>query len=99
MSPRWPDPWEAEVVTDLGLSGRTAVVTGGGRGVFRAAALQLAAAGADVVVNYVAHQEAADRLVAELKTHGVAALAIRADVSREAEVRGMFEEMLAALRA
>jgi glucose 1-dehydrogenase len=78
------------------LRGQKALVTGANSGIGEGVARALAAAGADVVVNYVAHQEAADRLVAELKTHGVAALAIRADVSREAEVRGMFEEMLAA---
>ena len=78
------------------LRGQKALVTGANSGIGEGVARALAAAGADVVVNYVAHQEAADRLVAELKTHGVAALAIRADVSSEAEVRGMFEEMLAA---
>jgi glucose 1-dehydrogenase len=77
------------------LRGQKALVTGANSGIGEGIARALASAGADVVVNYVAHQESADRLVAELKAHGVAALAIRADVSREAEVRAMFEEMLA----
>ena len=78
------------------LKGQKALVTGANSGIGEGVARALAAAGADVVVNYVSRPEDAERVVAELKTVGVTAMAIRADVSREAEVRAMFEEMIAA---
>ena len=78
------------------LKGQKALVTGANSGIGEGVARALAAAGADVVVNYVSRPEDAERLVAELKAAGVAAMAIRADVSREAEVRSMFQEMIAA---
>lgn len=78
------------------LKGQKALVTGANSGIGEGVARALAAAGADVVVNYVSHPEDAERVVAELKTQGVTAMAIRADVSREAEVRSMFEEMIGA---
>lgn len=78
------------------LKGQKALVTGANSGIGEGVARALAASGADVVVNYVSHPEDAERVVAELKTQGVTAMAIRADVSREAEVRSMFEEMIGA---
>jgi glucose 1-dehydrogenase len=78
------------------LRGQKALVTGANSGIGEGIARALAAAGADVVVNYVSRPEAADALVRDLKTQGVGALAIQADVSREPEVRAMFDEMLAA---
>jgi glucose 1-dehydrogenase len=71
-------------------------VTGANSGIGEGVARALAAAGADVAVNYVARPEDAARVVAELKRLGVTAMAIRADVSRETEVRAMFQEMIAA---
>ena len=78
------------------LKGQKALVTGANSGIGEGVARALAAAGADVVVNYVSRPEDAERLVGELKAAGVDAMAIRADVSREAEVRSMFQEMIAA---
>jgi glucose 1-dehydrogenase len=78
------------------LKGQKALVTGANSGIGEGVARALAAAGADVVVNYVSRPEDAQRIVAELKTHGVSAMALRADVSREAEVGAMFQEMLGA---
>lgn len=78
------------------LKGQKALVTGANSGIGEGVARALAAAGADVVVNYVARPEEAERLVAELNAAGVAAMAVRADVSKEAEVRSMFQEMIAA---
>ena len=75
------------------LAGQKALVTGANSGIGEGVARALAAAGADVVVNYVAQAEAAARLVGELQTLGVQARAIRADVSREDEVQAMFGEM------
>ena len=78
------------------LKGQKALVTGANSGIGEGVARALAVAGADVVVNYVSRPEDAERVVAGLETAGVTAMAIRADVSREAEVRSMFQEMIAA---
>lgn len=75
------------------LTGQKALVTGANSGIGRGIALALADAGADVVVNYVSHQDAAEEVVAEIKRSGRRAFCHRADVSNETQVRGMFERM------
>ena len=62
------------------LDGRTAIVTGGSRGIGRGIALALARAGADVVVNYNTNRDAAEQVVKEIETSGRRALAFQADV-------------------
>jgi glucose 1-dehydrogenase len=83
-------------VNDQPLKGQKALVTGASSGIGLGVARALGAAGADVVVNYVADPQSAGAVVDELKRAGVNAMAIRADVSREDQVRAMFEEMLGA---
>ena len=78
------------------LRGQRALVTGANSGIGEGVARALAAAGASVVVNFVSKPEVAAKLVEELKTDGVDAMALRADVSKEAEVEAMFAEMLSA---
>ena len=78
------------------LKGQKALVTGANSGIGEGVARALAVAGADVVVNYGSRPEDAERVVADLKTVGVRAMAVRADVSREAEVRSMFQQMITA---
>jgi glucose 1-dehydrogenase len=78
------------------LTGQKALVTGANSGIGEGVARALAAAGADVVVNYVARPGDAERVVAELRAGGVSAMAVRADVTREAEVQAMFRDMIAA---
>jgi NAD(P)-dependent dehydrogenase (short-subunit alcohol dehydrogenase family) len=78
---------------EIQLRGKRALVTGGNSGIGEATVRALAAAGARVAVNYVAHPEAAEALVRELERTGGGALAIEADVSREADVATMFEKL------
>ncbi|HEX8136976.1 MAG TPA: 3-oxoacyl-ACP reductase family protein [Pyrinomonadaceae bacterium] len=64
------------------LRGRVAIVTGGGRGIGRATVLRLAEAGADVVVNYLQNEAAAEEVARLARTrHGARAEALRADVA------------------
>ena len=65
----------------LSLENRVAVVTGGSRGIGRAVALELAARGAAVVVNYNKSSEAADEVVKAVQAAGGKAAAFQADVS------------------
>lgn len=65
------------------LNGRTAVVTGAGRGIGRSIALKLAEDGASVIVNYNSSAEAAEAVVSQIKASGGEALAMQADVSTE----------------
>jgi enoyl-[acyl-carrier protein] reductase III len=78
------------------LEGRTAVVTGAGRGIGRAIALRLAAAGVHVVVNYYVNREAAERTAAEVRSHGVRAHLVQADMKDPVQIRGLFAEAAAA---
>ncbi len=63
------------------LQGKTALVTGGSRGIGRAIALEFARQGASVAVNYQSAEAAADAVVAEIATGGGQAFAIQGDVS------------------
>ncbi|MBM5815031.1 MAG: 3-oxoacyl-[acyl-carrier-protein] reductase [Cyanobacteria bacterium K_Offshore_surface_m2_239] len=76
------------------LEGRVALVTGASRGIGRAIALELAAAGAEVVVNYARSEEAAAEVVETIAAAGGQAWAHRADVAREDEVEEMVREIV-----
>ena len=78
------------------LKGQKALVTGANSGIGAGIARALGAAGASVVVNYVANPEAARQVVKDIEANGVDAMALRADVSKEAEVKAMFAEMVGA---
>lgn len=69
----------------MNLDGRTALITGASRGIGRAIALALAAAGADLVVNYVSNARAAEQVAAEAAQTGSRVLLFQADVSRPQE--------------
>lgn len=77
----------------MDLTNAVAVVTGGGTGIGLATALGFARAGADVVVNYSRSTEAANQAVKQIEGLGRRALAIRADVSRDDEVRAMMDRV------
>lgn len=68
------------------LPGKVALVTGGSRGIGRAAALALAEAGASLAVNYRTHPEDAAAVCAQIIDRGGQAIAVRADVSVATEV-------------
>ena len=76
------------------LSGQKALVTGANSGIGLAIARAFGEAGADVVINYVAGEDQAQALVEEIRAMGSRAIALRADVSDEAQVHEMFKKMI-----
>lgn len=72
------------------LQGKRALITGASRGIGRAVAVSLAAAGADVIINYAGSREAAEAVAEECRALGVKAYAVAADVSRANEVGNLF---------
>lgn len=73
---------------------KTALVTGASRGIGKKIALQLGEEGYNVVVNYAGNKEKAEKVVSEIKTFGVDAFAIQANVSEQDEVKAMIKETL-----
>ena len=71
------------------LAGKTALVTGGGRGIGRGIVLEFAREGADVAVNYRRDRDAAEATVAEVRAMGRRAVALPADVADYAAVEAM----------
>ena len=77
------------------LVGQKALVTGANSGIGAAVAVALAGAGAEVAINYVAGDEAAQAVVDRIVAAGGKAKAYRADVSDEAQVQAMFAAAIA----
>jgi len=74
------------------LAGKVAVVTGAAKGIGAAIAEHLAAAGAAVVVNYASSKEGAERVVAAISGDGGKAVAIQANIAKQADVQRLFAE-------
>ncbi|MFD4840047.1 glucose 1-dehydrogenase [Achromobacter sp. NPDC058515] len=72
------------------LKGQTALVTGASSGIGRAIALALGAAGADVIVNYVASPADAEAVAEAIRSGGRRAMTVQADVANEEQVLAMF---------
>src|SRR5499425_1761998 len=89
-----PQPVMPRVPPQKLLLGQKALVTGASSGIGRAIALALGDAGADVVINYVSDEDKAEALADDIRSRGVRACALRADVSDESQVRSMFSSML-----
>ena len=78
----------------MNISGKAAIVTGSAAGVGRATALELARRGANVVVNYSRSEAEARQTAADVEALGAQALLVRADVSRDDEVRAMVRQAM-----
>ena len=74
------------------LAGKVAIVTGASKGIGAAIALHLAAEGAAVVVNYATSKEGADRVVGEIVKKGGKAIAVQANVAKQADIQRLFAE-------
>lgn len=78
----------------LDLTGKTALVTGASRGIGRAIALTLAEAGAQVVINYRANEQAANEVVDQIVAAEGKAIAVGGDVSKGDEVENLVKTTL-----
>jgi tetrahydroxynaphthalene reductase len=76
------------------LDGKVALVTGSGRGIGAAMAIELGRAGAKVVVNYAKSREPAEKVVEEIKKLGSDAIALQADVSQVSQTVRLFGEAI-----
>ena len=81
----------------LDIEGKTALITGGSRGIGRAIAERLAGDGAAVAINYARNEQLAREVVQAISANGGKAIAIQADVSKPAQVRRLFSEAEKAL--
>ncbi|MEZ4636880.1 MAG: SDR family NAD(P)-dependent oxidoreductase [Caldilineaceae bacterium] len=78
------------------LSGKTALITGSGRGIGRGIALALAARGCNVAVNYMRKREAAEETAAAVEAAGGRAIVVKANVANEEEIHRLVEETVSA---
>jgi 3-oxoacyl-[acyl-carrier protein] reductase len=78
----------------MNLQGKVALITGGGTGIGRGIGLSFAREGTGVVVNYSRSEKEANTTVQEIRDLGVPSLAIKADVSQDAQVRAMVDKVM-----
>lgn len=76
----------------MSLEGKTMIVTGGNSGIGEAIACAAARAGANIVVDYVAHPDETARVIEEVEKAGGAAVGIKADVTRLDDLRAMVQK-------
>jgi tetrahydroxynaphthalene reductase len=77
------------------LDGKVALVTGSGRGIGAATAVELARLGAKVVVNYANAAEPAAKVVAEIKSLGTDAIAFKADIRQVSQIVKLMDDAVA----
>ena len=90
----YPNVVMPKCVANKVLKGQKALVTGASSGIGKGVAIAMAHAGADVVVNYAGNEKAAHEVVGKIIECGHQAIAIKADVSKEGEVKSMFQRMI-----
>lgn len=78
------------------LQGKSAVITGSGRGIGRGIALALAQRGCNIAINYFRHREEAEETAAAVEQLGVRAAVIKAHVGRDEEMQALIEQSIAA---
>lgn len=74
------------------LAGKVAVVTGASKGIGASIALELGSEGASVVVNYSSDKAGAEKVVKEIVSKGGKAIAVKANVAEQKEIKTLFEE-------
>lgn len=80
----------------MNLTGKVALVTGASRGIGQATAIDLAKAGADIIVNFIGNEAVAQETVEAIEALGRKAIKIKADVGNADEVQAMVDEAVAA---
>ncbi|MCI5928970.1 MAG: 3-oxoacyl-[acyl-carrier-protein] reductase [Pseudoflavonifractor capillosus] len=78
----------------MSLTGKTAIVTGGSRGIGKAVCLELAHRGCNIVLSFAGNTAAADQTVAECQALGVQALAVQGNVADADAVKALFDAAL-----
>ena len=78
----------------MSLTGKTAIVSGGSRGIGKAVCLELARRGCNIVLSFAGNTAAADQTVAECQALGVQALAVQGNVADADAVKALFDAAL-----
>ena len=65
------------------LDNKTAIITGGSRGIGKEVALHLASLGADIAISYNSNSDAANKVIEEIRSMGRKAIAMKADVGKK----------------
>ncbi|MSQ27980.1 MAG: 3-oxoacyl-[acyl-carrier-protein] reductase [Dehalococcoidia bacterium] len=85
--------WISQQEPPLELTGKVALVTGGSRGIGKAAALALGRQGAWVAVNYLSNAEAAEEVASAIREVGGQALVVQADAGEASQVEALFKRV------
>ena len=81
----------------MSLKNKVAIVTGGNSGIGKAVALELAAQGANIVIDYISHPEATEELEQQICALGDRAIGVEADVSKIADLQKLVDTAVAKL--
>src|SRR5688572_8580263 len=79
----------------IDLTDKTIIITGGSRGIGRAAAILMATAGADIVFDYHKNKQAADEVVSEVQKQGRRAVAVRGNIAEDSHCKKVVETAIA----